>query len=1437
MIDKLSPKKYVSSKDERLIQPSEMIDASNVTISERGDGSGAILKTMGGHTIGTKRSGEDDLSSGVKKIVGRTSDEQRGFVYFWVAGNSSADDAIYQYDTGNNTFRVVLKTSWLDLDVNRNVQADLINKDIQRDGTVQTMLYWTDNHNEPRRINVDRAIYGDYLGKSSAFLTTALSVIRTPSLVAPTWQFNSNSNFEENNFYKNYVQIATQIVYKDNEVSALSPYSKIAVSTSSVFGAIESAGYGQARFAQNELQINHNVSINHPDLKAVRLLSRSGNDGNWHVVDEFDPDSNVTRQIFGSSVKVYDPATKKYLFYNESLGRVIPSNEALRVFDNVPRKAQGISIASSRLMLSNYEEGRPNHDITASITPVYGNVGAGTLEVTDSDDTIFTFTSGDLDFTGNLLDITGLSSATQIVNSGAFISFSFNWKPEFTVAKAGGGALISIDSNFVGDQHTISSLALTNIVDSTKVKSFSFVTTQDLTVHELAEFIQQQIEDDDEEFYTSYNVASTVTNNTSDNVNFNTQGKLNVYWTFAEQTTVADDTATLTFTPRIDRIELVNWIVTGQNPNNYTVTDSQDSVLAFTSTAASQFTVTEESQAMAVETAGSVEIVTGGNLSSFKAGALHDFGVVFFDKFGRPGFVNPLGTAYAKLQPERSANEYGPVSMKIDFAANATAPSWADHYKIVYAGSSVADTFQYTVGGAYAKRKRQVTTNVFDLDDSSHNIYVSLKTLDQYKDNNDVPRAYSFTKGDKLRIISRRNDADNALAYELDSQNNIMEFDVLGFITADGHPIQIRDHTGITTNFEDEKNPYKGSFLVLSAPRVDAALGDGSNALKYEGYDWNSITNTAYNTDVASPDVNKWNRGVLVEVVTPKENLSEKVYYEIGEGRKIGASRITPSPGVYGQAITTNSGDVYYRPVNCRRPNNVGAGSSWKALGPTASDNVGGVTEGSNLPVYNAEENPENWISETRYVESDNINDLFASRHWDQGRPHTVFKDAASVRRYNGITFSEAYADDTSELTLSTFILGSANFFDLPSENGVCSFIGRTGDALLAVQEDRCSRLLLNKDIIKTGDESGLVSLSTQVLGSPTFYMDNLGCKDPSSVLIYGGVAYLFDSQRHCVAALTSKGADIISDRGIKSNFQATSNAYTVTDASGRRIVSGYDPEDSIYYITFVIAASGSQGNITYGYNTKGEFWQGKYTFAPHAYATCDNKLILGQTSTTSPNNFAFVHNGTTSSNDFFGAASRAQSSVTVVSVADPSMVKAYDSVSLESDSAWSVSLESSSGQTTGALTLSEKEDAFYGAVTGDTSNNSKGHYIPVGTIADGGVDGATITMKNSLRGMHIPKNYKVSKAADANSYTDFTAAVSSVNHADKKITFNGSVAANLSAGDRVFIRSEKALNGDQIRGHYCKITCSITPTGTNQEELHVVNAKYVESRANHRIA
>jgi hypothetical protein len=89
---------------------------------------------------------------------------------------------------------------------------------------------------------------------------------------------------------------------------------------------------------------------------------------------------------------------------------------------------------------------------------------------------------------------------------------------------------------------------------------------------------------------------------------------------------------------------------------------------------------------------------------------------------------------------------------------------------------------------------------------------------------------------------------------------------------------------------------------------------------------------------------------------------------------------------------------------------------------------------------------------------------------------------------------------------------------------------------------------------------------------------------------------------------------------------------------------------------------------------------------------------------------------------------------------------------------------------------------------------------------------------------------------ADVNSafnFDTYTQTVTSVDRANKKITVTN--PSNLQVGDAFFVFAHKSINGDQIRGHYCEIKCSKTPSGTAREELYAINAKFVESKANHR--
>jgi hypothetical protein len=204
--------------------------------------------------------------------------------------------------------------------------------------------------------------------------------------------------------------------------------------------------------------------------------------------------------------------------------------------------------------------------------------------------------------------------------------------------------------------------------------------------------------------------------------------------------------------------------------------------------------------------------VTSNQVSGFKAGAMHNFGVVYYDKFNRSGFVNEIGNTYVewfnkdgddfrgdKTDPANYLN--GPAAIEVKI--NNDPPTWAETYQIVYPGNAnVSDFVQYTIGGCYPARVKHDLAVVGesetysalparDIDTQSKRLYVSLETLDQYRTDKNTRKDYSYTEGDKLRVISFKNEIAASISVDTDeddldsiykgaSDGTIIEFDVVG---------------------------------------------------------------------------------------------------------------------------------------------------------------------------------------------------------------------------------------------------------------------------------------------------------------------------------------------------------------------------------------------------------------------------------------------------------------------------------------------------------------------------------------------------------------------------------------------------------------------------------------------------------------------------------
>jgi hypothetical protein len=527
----------------------------------------------------------------------------------------------------------------------------------------------------------------------------------------------------------------------------------------------------------------------------------------------------------------------------------------------------------------------------------------------------------------------------------------------------------------------------------------------------------------------------------------------------------------------------------------------------------------------------------------------------------------------------------------------------------------------------------------------------------------------------------------------------------------------------------------------------------------------------------------------VVEILTPRKTVSDKVYYEIGEAR-----RCNIWTGKYltqhGPPLETSQGDVHWRQVSCKTPFH--DGSNWNNVGV-----------------------PEDWRYEAIWIESSNISDYFSSKDWSKGRPHSEFKRAATRRIENGIIYSEAYAEDVERLSLSSFNPSLGNFDSVDQVFGPLNYLGNYNDDLVGIQQNKLSLIPVNKNIIEYAGGSANVAVSTNVLGSKRYATGDYGCGDhQAAVLIRDNSVYFVDESRSAVLRLAGGQLTPISEKNTASLFKEFfSDGHT-------KYVSGYDPDTDTYFITGL----GGATDTTIGYDASRGVWQSKYSFTPDFYAYQNDSLHSVKWVQKTGLDELFHTHVNKVRNNFYGVTY--DSFVQVVSKLSPSRVKVYNALSYEGNSGnWDVvgssDITTDLSQTTGGITSwRENEGSYYAAMPRDNSSNSTSEEIHIGDLT---LDsGTTYTVAGArLNRLPIPLNVDLTIAGETRQVTAYTATT---------ITFNTALSSPTTN-----MKLELAGEGDVIRGHYAKIklTLQSADAGTNQE-LYCINTHITDSKSHH---
>lgn len=367
-IDKLIPQYLNLDDDERILKSYEMVNALNVRISHEEDGDAGVIKNVEGNQAVAAKSTADAIpSSGTNKVIGAVASEAHKCIYFFLY-NSNGNHGIYRYIAAPGTedsdvYEKVYENSVLNFNMQSFVKADLV---VNQNG--EHLLYFTDNRNEPRKINATKALSGSYsdtINSGSSYEKNLfLSVCKQPPLEPPTFEFKSNESIRRNQLDDKLFQFAYQYVYDDGEVSALSPYSKLAVSPAHL--AFNNAQRNIYQTKYNEIDVT--VKCSPGPVKKIRLFARLGNGGYFVKVKDI---SNAQAQ-----------ESQVITFRNDGLYNQLDENSANKLFDSVPRLAAAQTFSNNRLFYGNYVEGFDNIETESIQYPVYYSViGSGDIGV------------------------------------------------------------------------------------------------------------------------------------------------------------------------------------------------------------------------------------------------------------------------------------------------------------------------------------------------------------------------------------------------------------------------------------------------------------------------------------------------------------------------------------------------------------------------------------------------------------------------------------------------------------------------------------------------------------------------------------------------------------------------------------------------------------------------------------------------------------------------------------------------------------------------------------------------------------------------------------------------------------------------------------------------------------------------------------------------
>ena len=330
--------------DDRLVPNGTFRDALNIDVDTSSSSNVGMAQNVTGNMLTVDLATISGQSVVDARTIGAITHQSTGLIYWFVA--SDFFDGIYEYNSQNGeVFRVLQsnkpnESTPSQLNFRKEFCITGVNY-ILGDNT-DNYLFWTDDYNPPRRINITRAKaynVNDYR------IDMDIDVILAPPLYAPSIQpfFDSGEpNVQASNMLEKFMYFSYRYKYVDGQYSSLSPFSAVAFGPKDYY---YDYGVGNNKSMTNKYNsVNVSFETGNEFVEAIQLVVRDTKSINVSVIDTYDK----------NLMSIPDDSSFRIVFTNNKLYAALSQEQVTRLFDNVPLLAKAQDVVGNRIAYGNY---------------------------------------------------------------------------------------------------------------------------------------------------------------------------------------------------------------------------------------------------------------------------------------------------------------------------------------------------------------------------------------------------------------------------------------------------------------------------------------------------------------------------------------------------------------------------------------------------------------------------------------------------------------------------------------------------------------------------------------------------------------------------------------------------------------------------------------------------------------------------------------------------------------------------------------------------------------------------------------------------------------------------------------------------------------------------------------------------------------------------